>query len=415
MSHTAPGPTAHGAPQDPPDALTASEPALGFPPATPEPLSPAPDYARLRDECPVAAVRLPSGDRAWLVTRYLDNRALLADPRLSRRAAAEPGAPRLRAAPLERRSLTTLDPPEHTRLRDLVLRAFTSGRVERLRPRLAATADALLAAMVEAGTSGDLVAGFARPLAISVIGDLLGVPADDRPRFREWTEDYLGASRTGIEDADARLKGYFGDLLARRRLAPGDDLFSSLAVRAPDAAADDADLVVLGLTLLVAGYETAANQIAAGTVVLLSEPARYRALRDRPELLETAVEELLRYTPVSVSGGTIRVATEDTEIGGTAVRAGEGVLPALVSANRDASVFDRPDELDLERSPNPHVAFGHGVHRCLGAQLARAELRAAFAALTRRMPDLRLTVPVEEIDWRREGMIRGPRVLPVAW
>lgn len=410
---TANTPTTPTAPEPPPPADVDTE--LAFPPATPMPLEPAPEYARLREGCPVAPVRLPSGDRAWLVTRYADNRAMLADPRLSRRAAAEPGAPRLRAAPLERRSLTTLDPPEHTRLRELVLRAFTTGRVELLRPRIAATADLLLTAMIEAGPPGDLVAGFARPLAISVIGDLLGVPAEDREVFRAWTEDYLGASRTGIEDADARLKGYFGDLLARRRVAPGDDLFSSLAVRSPDASADDADLVVLGLTLLVAGYETVANQIAAGTVVLLSEPSRYRAVRDRPDLLESAVEELLRYTPVTVSGGTIRVAAEDTEIGGTRIRAGEGVLPALVSANRDAEVFDRPDELDLERSPNPHVAFGHGVHRCLGAQLARTELRTAYTALTTRMPELRLTAPPDDIDWRREGMIRGPRSLPVTW
>lgn len=390
-------------------------PQIDFPPETPVPSEPAPVYAWLRRNRPVTRVRLPNGDRAWLVTRYRDNRRLFAEPALSRAAAAAPGAPRLRAAPLEHRSITTLDPPEHTRLRRLVLHAFTSGRVTALRPRIERFAGGLLEALVAAGPPADLVAGFARPLPIAVISELLGVPAEDRARFRGWSEDYLGHSAQRIEQAAARLKGYFADLLAHRRKEPGEDLLSSLVAMPADRRLPDEDLVVLGVTLLVAGFETVANQIASSAVVLLRRPELYRTLCRRPEILPSAVEELLRYTPVSVSGGTIRVATEDVEIAGVRIRAGEGVLPAIVSADRDPEVFDDPDTVDLTRSPNPHLAFGHGVHRCLGAQLARAELQVAFAALTRRLPGLRLAVPWQELRWRTEGMIRGPRALPVTW
>ncbi|OLT27099.1 hypothetical protein BJF79_42865 [Actinomadura sp. CNU-125] len=388
---------------------------LDFPPATPTPLAPAPVYERLRGSAPVVRVRLPNGDRAWLVTRHDDNRLLFADRRLSRRAAALPGAPRLRAAPLETRSITTLDPPEHTRIRKLVQAEFTTGRVERLRPRITEVTDELLDRMSASARPADLVAGLARPLPIAVISEFLGIPERDRTRFREWTEGYLGNDRTGIENAESRLKGYFADLIDRRRRSPGDDMFSVLATAPPEQRIDDEDLVVLGVTLLVAGFETVANQIATATVVLLRRPAGLRPLAERPGLVPSAVEELLRYTPVSVSGGTIRVAVDEVDIGGTRIRADEGVLPSIVSANRDDAVFADPDELRLDRDPNPHIAFGHGVHRCLGAQLARAELQVAFGRLSARMPGLRLAVPFTELDWNRTGMIRGPRAVPVTW
>ncbi|WP_433336480.1 cytochrome P450 [Spirillospora sp. CA-294931] len=386
-----------------------------FPPATPEPLEPAPEYERLRRECPVARVRLPSGDHAWLVTGYRDNRALFADNTFSRAAATAPGAPRLRAAALETRSITVLDPPEHTRVRRLVLHAFTSARVERMRPGITRLAEDLLDAMVKGGRPADLVEAFARPLPIAVISELLGIPEGDRWRFRAWAEDYLGQSRERIERGGARLKAYFADLVEWRRAAPGDDLFSSLVTMPPQDRLDDEDLIVLGVTLLVAGFETVANEIACATVVLLRHPEQLRRLQDDPGLLPSAVEELLRFTPISVSGGTIRVALGDTELAGTPIRAGEGVLPAIVSADRDPEIFTDPDVLDLGRSPNPHIAFGHGIHRCLGAQLARAELQIAFATLLARLPGLRLAIPFEDLDWRKEGMIRGPRSLPVTW
>ncbi|WP_283133372.1 cytochrome P450 [Rhizohabitans arisaemae] len=382
---------------------------LEFPLTAPVPLEPAPEFATLRRSCPVARVRLPSGDRAWLVTGYAGNRSLFADPLLSRAASAAEGAPRLRAAPLDPCALTTMDPPEHTRIRRTVMGAFTASRVEAMRPGVDALANTLLDDLRAAGPPGDLVAGYARPLSIAVIGELLGVPEGDRPRFRRWTEDHLGTSPEAIRAADAALRAYFTDLIAD---GGGDGLIGALATE--NRLSRD-ELVSLGITLIVAGYETVANTIAAGTVVLLLRPPLFTRLRDHPGLVPSAVEELLRFTPISVSGGTIRVATGDTAIGDVPIRTGEAVLPATVSANRDAAVFPDPDVFDIARDPNPHIAFGHGIHRCLGAHLARMELQVAFGVLAARLPSLRLAAPLTDIPWRRNGMIRGPRELPVMW
>ncbi|MFC4587958.1 cytochrome P450 [Sphaerisporangium corydalis] len=391
---------------------------MTFPPETPVPFEPAPVFRELRGRCPVAPVRLPTGDHAWLVTGHADNRALLADVRLSRAAAAAPGAPRARAIPLERDSMTTMDPPEHTRLRGLVMRAFTARRVERLRPRVEEHVAALLDTMAGAGSTGDVVAGLARPLAITVICELLGVPKEDREGFQEWSETYLavtGATPEAMREAGDLLKGFLGELVEAKRREPADDLLSALAAAGDDERLSPSELVTLGVTLLVAGYETAANLISGAVFALLRHPEQLALLRSDPAVLPDAVEELLRYTPLAVTGGTIRVAVADVPLGGTVVKAGEAVLPATTSANRDPAVFDRPDELDLTRRPNPHLAFGHGPHHCLGAQLARLELGAALAGLLGRFPDLRLAAPVEEIPWARSKMIRGPQSLPVAW
>ncbi|GII80966.1 cytochrome P450 [Sphaerisporangium rufum] len=391
---------------------------LPFPPEVPVPWEPAPVLAALRRDRPVAPVALPTGDRAWLVTRHADNRAMLADPRFSRAAAAAPGAPRARAIPLERDSMTTMDPPEHTRLRGLVMRAFTARRVETMRPRVEELVAELLDAMAAGGRSGDVVAGLARPLAITVICELLGVPKEDREGFQEWSETYLavtGAPPEAMREAGDRLKAFLAELVAAKRREPADDLLSALAGAAEGDRLTESELVTLGVTLLVAGYETAANLISGAVYALLTHPAQLAALRGDPALLVPAVEELLRYVPLAVTGGTIRVAVADAEVGGTPIRRGEAVLPATTSANRDASVFDRPDELDLARRPNPHLAFGHGPHHCLGAQLARLELGAAVAGLLATFPELRPAVPAGRITWSRGKMIRGPESLPVAW
>nr|AJD20027.1 FAD-binding monooxygenase [uncultured bacterium] len=389
-----------------------------FPPDVPVPGEPAPVYEQLRAGCPVARVALPSGDPAWLVTRYADNRRLLADLRFSRAAAAAPGAPRLRRVALEQSSLTTTDPPEHSRLRRLVARAFTTRRVDSLRPRITEIAESLAGRLREAGPPGDLVAGFAQPLPITVICELLGIPATDHDTFRKLSDVYLSAtghSPEQIAQAATELKDYLADLIAFRERTPGTDLLSDLVAARDDDRLTTDELVTLGVTLLVAGYETVANQLAGSVLALVRHPGQLTLLRAKPELLPTAVEELLRHVPVAVSGGTIRVALEDVDLGGVTVRAGEGVLPAITSANRDEEAFPEADRLDLTRTPNPHLAFGHGIHHCLGAPLARAELQIGLGVLLRRFPRLEPAIPLADLPWNTAKLIRGPRALPLAW
>jgi nocardicin N-oxygenase len=385
-----------------------------FPPRPTDPTEPAPLFARLRRARPVALVALPTGDRAWLVTRYHDNRRVLGDAVFSRAAAAA-GAARARPIPLEQRSITTLDPPEHTAVRRAALPWFTRAAAQRLRPRVERTAARLLDRLIGQGEPADLVTGFAQPLALTVIGDLLGLPAADRDRFRAWTDAYLGTSTDNaadVERARVALDGHLRELVARRRrVAVDGDLLSGLAA----SGLGEAEVVALAGTLVVAGYQTVANEIAASVVVLLRQPEQHRLLLAGRVSLDTAVDELLRYTPLAASGGTIRVALRDVRLGGVLIRAGEAVLPSTTSANRDGTIFLDADRLDLSRRPNPHVAFGHGVHRCLGAHLARLELRVALDALTARLPRLRSAVPLDGLGWDLDKMIRGPRALPIAW
>jgi nocardicin N-oxygenase len=379
---------------------------VDFPPPMKAPLEPAPLFGELRERCPVARVRLATGDEAWLVTGYEDNRQIFADSRLSRAAAAAAGAPRARAIPLERNAITTMDPPEHTRLRRAVLPWFTPAAAERARPRLTAVARALLDEVPE-----DLVKGYAQPLALRVITDLLDIPEADRGRFDQWTDDYLGlgaADPRRIAAARDALTEYLTGLVKQGRT--GEDFLSGLT-----GVLSDEELVAMAVTLAVAGYQTTANEIAASIVALLSHPEQWRQLSADEVPITTAVEELLRFTPIAASGGTIRVALEAIELNGTTVHKGEGVLPSTTSANRDKRVFNDPDTLRLDRKPNPHIAFGHGTHRCLGAHLARVVLQVALGELAVRSPGLALAVPVEELPWETDRMIRGPRCLPVRW
>lgn len=385
-----------------------------YPPVPAVGWEPAEVFARLRRTEPVTRVRLPRGGHGWLVSTYAANRALLADPRLSRAAAARPGAPSARGTALDQDALTTTDPPRHTRLRHAVQRAFTSARVAALTPVIGKIAGEAADAVAAAGRPADLVALFAKPIPMRVICSLLGLPAGDEDWFAGRAAVHLratGARPEEIEAAGADLRAYLADVLATRRKSPGDDLVSGLAA----ASLSDGEIVAFGVTLLMAGFAPVAHQLGGSVFALLHERARWTRLRDTPELLPTAVEELLRFCPMPASGGTIRVATEDLELGGVAIAAGEAVLPALVSANRDDTVFGHADELDLRRDPNPHVAFGHGVHRCLGAQLARAELRIALATLLGRFPDLTLAVAAPDVPWQLDGMQRGPAALPVTW
>lgn len=364
---------------------------------------------------------MPYGGVAWLATRYEDVKAVLADPRFSRAAAAGRDVPRARPPVDSPAMLISMDPPDHTRLRRLVSKAFTVRRVARMRPDIQGVVDNLVDDMVVTGSPADLAAAVAWPLPVRVICDLLGVPEADQDSFRHWTEMTLalGADSRPEEISGARdkLNSYLASLVDHRRADPTDDLLSALVgARDEGDRLSEEELVRLAVTLLISGHETTANQIGNAVFVLLSEGHWEQLVGGGPDLVPRAVEELLRYIPLGASVDFARIATEDVEVGGQRVQAGEAVLVEFYAANHDQRAFADPDRLDLMReNDNSHLTFGHGVHHCLGAQLARLEMQVAVAALITRFPTLRLAVAPEEVRWRSDRLVRGVRALPVAW
>jgi cytochrome P450 len=393
--------------------------ARDYPFSAPDRLRLDPFYAQLRRTEPLTRVRLPFGEEAWLATRYADVRTVLGDPRFSRAASVGRDEPRITPRPIEG-GMLSMDPPEHTRLRRLVAKAFTARRVEHLRPRARQIADGLIDRMVDAGPPADLVERFATPLPITVICELLGVPVEDQDRFHVWSEAIV--STTSLTPEQIRsyvdsLLGYMAGLIAQRRERPTDDLIGAL-VRARDEDNDrltEDEMVRLAAGLLAAGHETTVTQIPNFVYVLLTHPEQCERLRADLDLVPSAVEELMRYVPLGVASSFARYALEDVELGGVLVRAGDPVIGSVASANRDDTVFAAPDTLDLTRSTNPHIGFGHGAHHCIGAQLARMELQVAVAALLTRLPGLRFAVPEQELQWKSGLLVRGLKRMPVAW
>ena len=375
---------------------------------------PYPCYQALRETAPVCRAELPDGLPVWLVTRHPDVRQALADPRLGNdpRSAAGTlgGGPRWRPENLH--NMLRADPPRHTRLRRLAAAAFTARRVQRLRPRIAEIAAGLLDDLAGPGRV-DLIERYAFPLPIVVICELLGIPAADRDRFREWTAAILRyatdpAAAAAIEAARDGIRDYLTALIAAKRAAPGDDLTSALIA---GGGFSETELLSTVSVLLTAGHETTANLIGNGTLALLRRPSQLAALRDDPGLLPGAVEELLRYdTPIVP--GVMKFARADTEIAGVPIPAGDVVLLGIGAANRDPEVFADPDRLDVTRARPPHLSFGHGIHFCIGAGLARLETQLAVEGLLRRFPAIRLAVPAARLRWRG-GFIRGLVALPV--
>ena len=378
---------------------------------------PHPVYARWRRSTPVRRVRLPSGVTAWLVTRYDDARRALTDPRLSKSlpvGQATDGALPTTLREAWSKHMLAADPPDHTRLRRLVAGAFTTRRIEALRPRIEEITDELLTAM-EGREQVDLIDAFAFPLPIQVMCELIGVPAADRDSFRAWSNTIVAGSQSGeqLPGAMHAMIGYIRELIAERRAHPGDDLLSGLiGVRDQQDRLSENELSSMVFLLLIAGHETTVNLIGNGVHLLLTERDRWDRLRADPALLPSAIEEFLRYEG-PVEAATFRVATTDLEIGGTTVRAGEPVLVVLLAADRDEQRFPAADELRLDRAQNPHLAFGHGIHYCLGAPLARLEAQIAFSALLARFPELRPAVPARELAWKPGLLLRGLESLPV--
>jgi cytochrome P450 len=391
---------------------------------------PYPAYAHLREHSPVHRTALPSGVEAWLVTRYADARQALADPRLSKNpvhhsarahAKGKVGIPGERSADLVSH-LLNIDPPDHTRLRRLVSKAFTPRRVAEGAARVQELTDRLIDGFAARG-SADLIHEFAFPLPIYAICDLLGVPREDQDDFRDWAgmmirhdrPDGKPSPRGGVARSVKKMRGYLAELIHRKRADLGDDLISGL-IRASDHGEHltENEAAAMAFILLFAGFETTVNLIGNGTYALLRNPGQRRSLQDslargERDLLASAVEELLRYDgPVELA--TWRFATEPLTLAGVGIAVGDPVLVVLAAADRDPDRFPGPDVLDLARRDNPHLGFGHGIHYCLGAPLARLELAASFGTILRELPGLRL---VREPEWKPGYVIRGLRELLV--
>ena len=390
---------------------------------TGNPLDPPPELRHWQRAEPVRRV-VAGGVPAWLVTRYADVRQLLRDPRLSSDP-SRAGYPAFRPdqPPPARGYLPAMDPPEHTELRRVVMRSALMSDVERLRPAIERHAHELLDDLVRLPRPVDVVERFALALPVRVICDLFGVPFADREVFERCAVVIARRSASGAEVAAAygSLTTYLARLVEAKDREPADDLLSELVVEHVRSGRLTREQVVgLGLPLLTGGHATTANQIALGVAALLRHPDQLAVLLADAASVPRAVDELLRYLTV-VHFGLRRVATEEITVGGTVIRAGDGVVLALQSANRDQEAFPDPDRLDLTRGADGtrgargHVAFGHGIHWCPGHSLARAELEIALTVLFQRLPGLRLAVPFDRIDFDEDSLLHGVRELPVTW
>ena len=375
-----------------------------------------PELARLQAEAPIHRVTTRVGDEAWLVTGYHELRALMADPRMGRSHPDPANAARVTDSALIGGPSGDFDtePTDTTRLRRLLQPLFSAKRMRLLRTHVEELTTELLDRMADNGSPADLHQAVALPLPILVICELLGVPYADRADFRAWSQD------AGIVDDHARsqegmrqLTAYIRRLVERKRQDPGDDVLSALC-QADNGTVPDAEVTRLGAALLFAGHETTVTRIGYGTVLLLTNPDQRDAIRDDPDLLPKAVEEILRSQ--NRGGSTLpRYAREDVEIAGVTIKAGDLVILELGAGNHDPDIYDEPERFEVARTGRTHLGFGHGLHYCIGAPLARIELQSVFGQLIPRFPALRLDVPVEELRFHDDQLTRGLLSLPVAW
>ncbi|MCC7024378.1 MAG: cytochrome P450 [Thermomicrobiales bacterium] len=405
-----------------------------------------PAYAAMRAEGPAAGFTMPDGKRLWLVTRFAEASEMLKDQNrfvndISNALTEEEYAALFQQSTEELTpeqqamaaltdevlsgQLLGVDPPDHSRLRRLVAIPFTPKYIEGLRPRIQAIADALLdAAEARAEATGrhemELIDDFAYPLPLTVIAEMLGIPEEDRGRFREWSQ--AAVSFTPADRANRAMTGkliefiaYMQALVATKRADPGDDLLSGVVIAEMEGdKLSENELLSLIFILIVAGHETTVNLIANGMLALFEHPEEYARLRANPDLVRSAVEEMLRfYGPVEMS--LTRWAREDAVFGGVQMQRGDQVMALLASANRDESRFPDPDRFDIAREPNRHLAFGTGIHACLGSALARMEGQIAFTTLLARLPGLAPAIPRDRIEWRDATFLRGLTRLPVTW
>jgi cytochrome P450 len=388
--------------------------------ATGCPFDPPPQLRELQEEAPLVKVD-SFGRPAWLVTRYDDQRALLADPRLSSDVTM-PGYPSPTGEPPRKDGVgigfILMDDPEHARLRRMVTAPFMIKRIEAMRPGVQKIVDGLIDDVLAGPRPVDLVEAFALPVPSLVICQLLGVPYADHDFFQQNSKMLIRMTATPEERAAAHgnLASYLNDLVGEKLESPGDDLLSGLTERIRSGELTRQDAAGIGVLLLIAGHETTANMIALGTLALLEHPEQLAVLRetDDPKVVAGAVEELLRYLNITHNGRR-RAVLEDIELHGQVIRAGEGVILPNDIANRDPSMFSDPDTLDVHRDARRHVAFGFGVHQCLGQPLARMELQVVYSTLYRRIPTLRRAVELDEIPFKHDGAVYGVYSLPVTW
>ena len=407
--------TLAGSPPEAPDAV----PEFPMPRAARCPFDPPPGLKELQGQGPLTKVRLWDGSEPWLVTRYAEQRALLGDARVSSyidrpgfpsKAGSEGGEGKL--------SFIMMDDPEHARLRRLVTAPFAIKKVEALRPAVQRIVDGLIDDLLAGPQPVDLVEAFALPVPSLVICELLGVPYEDHALFQENTKTMVSSASTAEERnaATREIAGYLATMIGKRLAVPEDDLLSSIAGRITTGELDHQQATEMALLLLIAGHETTANMIALGTAALLQHPDQLALLResDDPKLVASAVEELLRYLNITHQGRR-RAVTEDIEIAGEVVRAGEGIIVVNEIGNRDPEVFEDPDRLDLTRDARRHVAFGFGIHQCLGQPLARMELQVVYGTLYKRIPTLKLACDLQDVKFKHDAFIYGVHELPVAW
>ncbi|MFD5673033.1 cytochrome P450 [Streptomyces sp. NPDC127040] len=376
---------------------------------------PYPTYAALRSASPVQRVPSGGGRSRYLVSGYAEARAALADPRLSKDTArffANKNSGR-NLHPAVSQSMLATDPPQHTRLRSLVTKAFTPGAIARLRPYIESVVGELLDSWAP-DEQTDVIESLAAPLPVTVICQMLGVPEADRSTVRAWSNELFAAGQPErIDTASHAVAGYMADLIANKRRTPDDSLLNDL-IRARDGEdrLSEDELVSLAVLLLVTGHETTTNFLGNAVLALLQHPDELDRLRKNPDDVPAVLDELLRFdSPVSTA--TFRFTAEAVTLGGTDIPAGVPVLVAIGAANRDPERFPSPDLLDLDRDAAAHLSFGHGIHRCVGASLARAEAEIALRAILARFPGMRLALPPDRLQWRRTRLMRGLEALPV--
>lgn len=377
-----------------------------------------PEYLALQRDEPVARVRFPFGDEAWLVTRHRDVRTVLTDPRFSRAASLGRDLPRVTPENPFSGGIVAMDPPEHSRVRGVCRGAFTPRTVARLRERAAGIAHRLLDDALVADDRFEVIEQFSVPYTLMMLCDMLGVPYEDHTSFRVWAEAGLASTSISEDErwaATGQMWDYIAALVERRRAEPRDDLISAmLATQDEHGSVTDVELVMLVMTILVAGYETTQTQLPNFLYVLLEDRTRYDEIVADPSIVATAVEELLRFVPLEAYGASPRYPTVDVELSGVVVPADAPVIAVAAAADRDPEVFDDPQRLDLRRTPNPHLGFGAGAHFCLGAPLARMELQVALEVLAGRLPWLALDGAPGAIAWKTGMFVRGPSRLVVA-
>jgi cytochrome P450 len=382
-------------------------------------IDPDPALERLRIDAPITRIRLPDGTPAWLITRYADVRAVLADANRFSNGGLLPGLRRPDeeddGRPSSAGFFLAYDPPEHTRMRQMLAPEFSTARMRRLRSRIEAIVTEHLNQMEESGSPADLVSAFAVPVPALVICELLGVPYESRARFQARSHRRLDATLGMAEMAEihAESHAFMADLVARQRRNPDDNMIGMLIRKHGDELTDE-ELTGIADLLLFNGHESTANMLGIGTLLLLRHPDQLALLRRDPSAVDKAVEEMLRYLSV-VNSAMPRTALEDVEIAGQVVKAGEQVFCSLTTANRDDALGGDLGSLDVTRADVSHVAFGHGIHYCIGAPLARLEMRIAYPALLRRFPDLRLAVPFDEVPFRSYSYVYGVESLPITW